>query len=347
MEADEKTCPYCAETIKSAAVVCKHCGRDLPSQGDDGPAETPTVDIEKPVEDLKTAGKNLKANFKGCSGCVLIIIIAIAVIGSCRPKSDTPDPAPVTPTAPPLADSAPPATTGAAAVTVPDERSENLRQNQEVFDKLTKLLRERHPEMMERGRLDNLVYPGSTKTRVNLVFYYPSAEAAHPHMENDTTTIVEATLEVMESLGAGDRSQYRVQCDAAEPIGTKDLKIFGNAAFYGEKVEFENAELAALEEKQEEEEAARQRVAMLREIVERAKATGAIKKMDERERTIWVDELDWMRSNRDEKENITNLFKQYFSLAGSHPGFDIRIRSYSNDAILAETGWTGAITIHR
>jgi hypothetical protein len=27
---DEKACPYCAETIKAAAVVCKHCGRDQP-----------------------------------------------------------------------------------------------------------------------------------------------------------------------------------------------------------------------------------------------------------------------------------------------------------------------------
>lgn len=41
MEPDEKTCPFCAETIKAAAKVCKHCGRDLdekpapPSPGPD------------------------------------------------------------------------------------------------------------------------------------------------------------------------------------------------------------------------------------------------------------------------------------------------------------------------
>jgi hypothetical protein len=39
MEADEKTCPFCAETIKAAAVVCKHCGKDLPT-----PAKPPTPD---------------------------------------------------------------------------------------------------------------------------------------------------------------------------------------------------------------------------------------------------------------------------------------------------------------
>ena len=34
-ESDTRLCPYCAETIKKSAIVCKHCNRDIP------PSQTP------------------------------------------------------------------------------------------------------------------------------------------------------------------------------------------------------------------------------------------------------------------------------------------------------------------
>lgn len=32
VQSDEQECPFCAETIKRKAVVCRFCGRDLPNE---------------------------------------------------------------------------------------------------------------------------------------------------------------------------------------------------------------------------------------------------------------------------------------------------------------------------
>ncbi len=68
MEADEKKCPQCAETIKAEAKVCRFCGHSFESNYSSNSSGSP----------LPTKGKGLG---KGCL-IVLAILVTLGVIGS-------------------------------------------------------------------------------------------------------------------------------------------------------------------------------------------------------------------------------------------------------------------------
>ena len=74
MEADEKTCPRCAEVIKAAAQVCKHCGYEFNAQ----PAPVNPVQAKK------------KSPMK--MGCLILagVVIVLAVIGSMGGRKSAP-----------------------------------------------------------------------------------------------------------------------------------------------------------------------------------------------------------------------------------------------------------------
>lgn len=71
MEADEKACPFCAETIKAAAKVCKHCGRDLNPQK-----------LPKSIAAMPPLGSPAPKKKRGCLKIGITIILGIAVIGT-------------------------------------------------------------------------------------------------------------------------------------------------------------------------------------------------------------------------------------------------------------------------
>lgn len=81
MNDDEKVCPRCAETVKTAALVCKHCGHEF--------AASP----EQP-KPLKITIERKAVNKRGCLVAFLVLaglVIGIGIFGS---QHNSPDSAP-------------------------------------------------------------------------------------------------------------------------------------------------------------------------------------------------------------------------------------------------------------
>lgn len=78
----ERDCPFCAERIKIAAIVCKHCGRDLASP----PEAPPPQPIQPALADAPKAGYSTPVKLFAWAAGIVLFLFFIGLIASSTPE---------------------------------------------------------------------------------------------------------------------------------------------------------------------------------------------------------------------------------------------------------------------